>query len=197
MENKVIYFGREIRTILPTDMPPFFAMIDVMQKEGDCPKGYPIEERETCIIDCQNAYASFVYNVLEKRIQAMGALSRNVTNYIADNLRKHNLTLENLKGVLEGDDSDVKIEKFPERVNAYYKGDLLFYIPTCEFVSSDKITTNEPEIQQYINLVTENPEKIMKECGVEIVKKGCLEVILYNRDKNRSTVLHRAMPDSI
>ena len=59
------YNGRKIEVYRFRE-DPLWIIIDVMQKEGDCPRSYTEEQRYRCPSDCQNTFLSFMYSVIEQ-----------------------------------------------------------------------------------------------------------------------------------
>ena len=189
-----IYFGREVKALIPRGAP--VVQIDVMQKDGDCPKEYSRAERMNCINDCQDTFATFMYSILEKKIVGMGALARMNPSFHADIMKKHNLTYEQASALVKSRGEGLRYEQFPAKINVYYKGDLLVSVAKCEFQVGDIIWFHEPELKQYFDLILGDPIKIMEECGVRFVRKENLEMIVYDSEENRCDLPKPLIPDS-
>jgi len=184
MNNKVMYFGREVKAVIPRSAP-MMVMIDVMQKETDCPYSFPLEERMKCPCDCQNTFLSFVYSIIEKRIIGMGALSSNVDSYIGTTMKKHGISTEEAQRIVREGGEKVTFKREFGKKDVFFKGDLLMQRAICQFNTADLIVPTGHEAKQYFDLITSDPLKIMKECGVELKGEGGLELVVYRDSRNR------------
>ncbi len=142
------YNGRQIKAYRIKEHPRI-VVIEVVQKETDCPFGLPHEKRrkEYCALDCGNTLASFSYDIHERRIIRVGALAPNITSWFAEELYKLNVTPEELEDIIEGRSEKISIEKGePGKENIMYNGRFIGRRHICGFELADWIDPTNPEI---------------------------------------------------
>jgi len=216
MENDqqpVMYFGREVKSYIPTNMP-VAVMIDVMQKQGDCPQFYSDEEKQRCLGDCQSTFVTAIYDIMQKQIVGWGVLSRGHVHIKPEIAQKHGLTINDIRSLmsdvrehLEFDgkskrvtiDDHITIEKLPSAISVNYNGELLLDRRDCVFsVGEANLRVAEPEIVRYMQLIGSNPEKIMAECGIRLEDYQGASVVTYSKKENRQELpTDNLIPDEI
>ena len=168
------YNGRKIKAYRIEEYPRI-VVIEVVQKESDCPMGLPQEKRrkEYCGLDCGNTLVSVSYDIHERRITRVGALTPKTTGFFADQLNQLNITEEELKDILEEKSEKISIEKGePGKENILYEGKLIGRRHICGFELADWIDSTNPETRLYFDLIAKDPEYIMSQCGINIFRGG-------------------------
>ncbi len=148
---------------------PWHIYIDIMQKEGDCPKGYGREERFRCPLDCQNTFMTFVYGIVEQEILHEGALVKNVWHYRGDLLAKYGFNPDTMN-VIEFVNTiwgGVTFSKNHERESLSYKGEEIAFKPECGFEELLGYEISDPKIRQYQELIRRNTTRILAQGGIE------------------------------
>ena len=80
------YMGRKIKAYRLENTT--FIVIDVLQKEGDCPNNFDEKHRYTCSLDCGNSFMIFSYDFMNDVIEGEGALNKCTWSYDLEKLVK-------------------------------------------------------------------------------------------------------------
>lgn len=179
------YNGRKINAYRIAEYPEL-VVIDVVQKESDCPLGVPQERRkkEYCGLDCGNTLVTVSYNVRERKIFKVGALSNKTTSLFADKLDQFRITPEEIREIYEGRSDKVSIQKSEPGVeNILYKGTPIGRRVICGFQIADWIYSVDPKIRDYFDLIARNPEYIMSQCGINVIRDGALTIMTTRSSK--------------
>jgi hypothetical protein len=173
------YNGRQIKAYRIEEYPPF-VVIEVVQKESDCPFGLPQEKRrkEYCPLDCGNTLLSLLYDIDERKIKRVGTLSDKTTNWFVEKLQEIRITPEEIIDIIDSKSDKVSFEKGnPGTENILYEGITIGRKTICGFEFGDWIDSNDSEVQLYLNLIAKDPEYIMLQCGINILRDGNLTIM--------------------
>ncbi|MBU0536240.1 MAG: hypothetical protein KKE20_04705 [Nanoarchaeota archaeon] len=185
MEYGFEYLERKVDAFIvrtPQDMP--IILLDVYQKEGDCVRGYSLEERMGCEKDCQNTFFSAWLNVLgDLEIIGMGMLVRNAPAVIAENMEKVGMTKESFVHLLETSPGTFGYEDDEGSKTILYNTLPIATIDECGFNTAEYITTTDPEFVPYIKMVQEEPKEVLRKCGIEVMGN-----VILNHRKNKQMV---------
>lgn len=185
------YNGRKIKAYKIEEYP-HSVVIDVVQKESDCPLGVPQERRrkEYCGLDCGNTFVSVFYNADKRKISRVGALNDKKISFFVEKLRELNITPEGLRDIYGGKSDKVSFEKGELGTeNILYEGITIGRKTICGFGFADWIYSRDPEIQCYLDLISKNPEYIMSQCGVSIFRNGNLTLVTTISRKNVRSII--------
>ncbi|MCX6818409.1 MAG: hypothetical protein NT129_00215 [Candidatus Aenigmarchaeota archaeon] len=178
------YMRRKIKAYQLEDTP--FIVIDVLQKEGDCPNRFDEKHRYECSLDCGNSFLLFTYDFMNDVIEGEGALNRGTWSYDLETLVKVGFVprIMGFDDFMEERAADISCCKSDLGEQLSYKGELIGNKPVCEFSNAVRIITADPEIRQYQDLIRKNPKKIMGECGIRFYKNGKLTVVTTASEEN-------------
>ena len=165
MDYFIEYLGRRIEAnIVKTEVPSI--IIDVYQKEGDCPKRYNLEQRMKCEKDCQNTFMSLFFDIFEKRINGMAMLSRNVPAYLMKNMEKLGIMPQDLEQLCKANPQAFEMIENDGSKIISYKGLNIVEVHDCNFLWADEIITKDPQFKPYLDLILKDPEEILEKCGI-------------------------------
>ncbi len=185
------YMGRKIKAYRLENTT--FIVIDVLQKEGDCPNNFDEKHRYTCSLDCGNSFMIFSYDFMNDVIEGEGALNKCTWSYDLEKLVKFgfNPKIKELDAFLKDLGADISCCKSDLVEQQFYKRELIGSKPICEFSNAERIITADPEIIQYQDLIRKNPVKVMEKCGIRFYKKGNLTIVTTSSEEN---ILRREKP---
>jgi hypothetical protein len=149
---------------------PLLVTIDVMQKEGDCPKKYTIDERLKCPLDCQNTFLTFGYEVIQGKIILEGALlNKNVWHYNIDEMVSlgYKPKEQKFEEFIKENFADAELRKNDGNESLFLKGKQICFKPICRFEVLENLLTNDPEIRAYQDLIRNFPKEVMRKGGIE------------------------------
>lgn len=161
--------GRKIEVYLMR-ANPLAVFIDVMQKEGDCPKGYDLKKRLSCPHDCQNTYLNFAFDIVNKEIIGEGALLNyhewhyNYYEMLRNGfdpgaMEPKDFVRQNLKNMVYKVETDLE--------SLLYGDEQLCFRPVCRFQGMKSFVTDVPEINAYQNRIRNHTIDVIKEGGIE------------------------------
>lgn len=167
MKSKMIYDGREV--ILNKEGLPRI-LIDVLQKDGDCPKGYKKKKRMQCKNDCGNTYLSFVYDPKQNRITNEGALTGSkALVYDGGVLKTLGMEKSKLEKMIKSLDPKLKKIKKKGITQITYEGHNVAKISyDCAFYVAERIDPENPEQKRCQKYIRENTRKVMMDCGLGV-----------------------------
>ncbi len=165
----VEYNGRKI-DVYRFRENPLNIYIDVMQKEGDCPKGYSRDKRLSCPLDCQDTFLTFVYGVMERKIVTEGALmNKGEWVYNRDAMLKHGFDPRTMRAedFVKANFDGIVFVKNDIGESLVFEGDGLCFKPVCGFQVMDFYNCPDPEVREYQELIRRMPIEVMKKGGIE------------------------------
>ena len=160
-------FGRSIQAYCLQEKP-FLVVIDILQKDGDCPHNLAREQRRTCPLDCQDRYMMFVYDSLEGRIVREAMLYVDTIRLHGSALRKHNIDPDDFNTFFMRHKAEVSYTRHPTKSDINYGGDKIGELTPCKFLFGEEIAPSCEEQRICANLVRDNPKKVIEECGIKI-----------------------------
>ena len=178
-------FGREV-DVYGVKETPGMIMIDVKQKQGDCPLNLSQLEREVCPRDCGDTFVGVAYSTVERKVIGKSGLIKKGIILNPENIRKHHLQIDMLACFRDIEPQNFYEEETKFTTDVYYKGDLILSFEKCGFRGDDTIPEfKDPEIKKYHEHLIKHADEIIAEFGF-IIRDAMPFQLIFHHDSVRS-----------